>query len=284
MREDRCSSSPEYSLSQHIEMRKRREEANKSTLLEPTSPVGQGSSKASTARSGQSVQTTASKYPTPSRSTSPTLKAGTQTSSEELEVVYCTSPTLPKKSNPKSVQGDSSDTGTSSLSSDQDRPQSCSSNPYGLPPPPSTETIKRFIEKRFGKRSSHGHHSPNVGRTVGRQDLRSESDSDARRERSDANNSGTSDAYNSGTSDAYNSGTSEANNSGTSDANSSGSRGSASGRHRKKRRRSWTYFENAPTECPVLLLVPAWAPIPWFTGKSTKRSCNCRCRESHGEG
>ena len=282
MREDRCSSSPEYSLSQQIEMRKRREEANKSTLLEPTSPVGQGSSEASTARSGQSVQTTASKYPTPSRSTSPTLKAGTQTSSEELEVVYCTSPTLPKKSNPKSVQGDSSDTGTSSLSSDQDRPQSCSSNPYGLPPPPSTETIKRFIEKRFGKRS----------RTAGRQDFRTESDSDARRERSDANNSGTSDANNSGTSDANNSGTSDANNSGTSDANnsgtsdanSSGSRGSASGRHRKKRRRSWTYFENAPTECPMVLLIPAWAPIPWFTGKSAKRSCNCRCRESHGEG
>ena len=162
MREDRCSSSPEYSLSQHIEMRKRREEANKSTLLEPTSPVSQCSSTASTARSEQSMNTTANKPPTPSRSTSPTLKAGTQTSSEELEVVYCTSPTLPKKSNPKSVQGDSSDTGTSSLSSDQDRPQSCSSNPYGLPPPPSTETIKRFIEKRFGKRSSHGHHSPNV--------------------------------------------------------------------------------------------------------------------------
>ena len=267
MREDRCSSSPEYSLSQHIEMRKRREEANKSTLLEPTSPVGQGSSEASTARSGQSVQTTASKYPTPSRSTSPTLKAGTQTSSEELEVVYCTSPTLPKKSNPKSVQGDSSDTGTSSLSSDQDRPQSCSSNPYGLPPPPSTETIKRFIEKRFGRRSSHGQNSPSVGRTAGRQDFSTESDSDARRGRSDANNSGNSDV----------------NNSRTSDTNSSGSRGSASGRHRKKRRRSWTYFENAPTECPIVLLIPAWAPIPWFTGKSTKRSCNCRCRESHGE-
>ena len=245
MREDRCSSSPEYSLSQHIEMRKRREEANKSTLLEPTSPVSQCSSTASTARSEQSVNTTANKSQTSSRSTSPTLKEDTQTSSEELEVVYCTSPTLPKKSNPKSIQGDSSDTGTSSLSSDQDRPQSCSSNPYQLPPPPSTETIKRFIEKRFGKRRSHGQHSPNMGRTVGRQSFHAES---------------------------------------TSDANNSGSRGSASGRHRKKRRRSWTYFENAPTECPMLLLVPAWAPIPWFTGKSTKRSCNCRCRESHGEG
>ena len=267
MREDRCSSSPEYSLSQHIEMRKRREEANKSTLLEPTSPVGQGSSKAPTAWSGQSVQTTANKLPTPSRSTSPTLKAGTQTSSEEIEVVYCTSPTLPKKSNPKSVQGDSSDSGTSSLSSDQDRPQSCSSNPYGLPPPPSTETIKRFIEKRFGRRSSYGQNSPSVGRTAGRQDFSTESDSDTRREGSDANNSGNSDD----------------NNSGTSDTNSSGSRGSASGRHRKKRRRSWTYFENAPTECPMVILIPAWAPIPWFTGKSTKRSCNCRCRESHGE-
>ena len=275
MREDRCSSSPEYSLSQHIEMRKRREEANKSTLLEPTSPVGQGSSKAPTAWSGQSVQTTANKLPTPSRSTSPTLKAGTQTSSEEIEVVYCTSPTLPKESNPKSVQGDPSDTGTSSLSSDQDRPQSCSSNPYGLPPPPSTETIKRFIEKRFGRRSSHGQNSPSVGRTAGRQDFSTESDSDTRRERSDANNSGNSDANNSGNSDA--------NNSGTSDTNSSGSRGSASGRHRKKRRRSWAYLENAPTECPMVLLIPAWAPIPWFTGKSTKRSCNCRCRESHGE-
>ena len=252
MREDRCSSSPEYSLSQHIEMRKRREEANKSTLLEPTSPVSQCSSTASTARSEQSMNTTANKSPTPSRSTSPTLKEDTQTSSEELEVVYCTSPTLPKKSNPKSIQGDSSDTGTSSLSSDQDRPQSCSSNPYQLPPPPSTETIKRFIEKRFGKRSSHGHHSPNMDRTVGRQNFHTESDSDARRER-------------------------------IRDANNSGSKGSASGRHRKKRRRSWTYFENALTECPVLLLVPAWAPIPWFTGKSTKRSCNCRCRESHGE-
>ena len=247
MREDRCSSSPEYSLSQHIEMRKRREEANKSTLLEPTSPVSQCSSTPSTTRSEQSVNTTANKPQTSSRSTSPTLKEDTQTSSEELEVVYCTSPTLPKKSNPKSIQGDSSDTGTSSLSSDQDRPQSCSSNPYQLPPPPSTETIKRFIEKRFGKRSSHGHHSPNMGRTEGRQSFHAER---------------------------------------ASNTNDRGSRESVSGRHRKKRHRhrSWSYFENAPPECALLLVVPSWAPMPWFTGKSTKRPCNCRCQESHGEG